>query len=86
MDPDPGAFSLTHSGCRIRHTYADIATRGAAFLRTDADLPDQLQGQLYLPDLALFEAADTATALLPAPKLCTAATRQKALTSWYREH
>ena len=37
------------------HTYADIAARGAlaAILRTDADLPDQPQGQLYLPDLVI---------------------------------
>ena len=58
----------------FRNTYADLTACGAAFLHTDADLPDQPQGQLYLPDLALFEAVDTATALLPAPKLCTAAT------------
>ena len=61
------------------HTYADIAARGAlaAILRTDADLPDQPQGQRYLPDLALFKPAGTTTALLPAHKLCTAVTRQK---------
>ena len=70
----------------FRNTYADLTARGAPFLRTDVDLPYQPQGQMYLPDLALFEAVDTATALLPAPKLCTAATRQKTLTSWYREH